>query len=233
MERILVKISGESISGTKEIIDANRVQEIIEELKELSKEYSVSVVIGAGNIWRGSRDSGLNINRNISDGIGMMSTVLNATIIASALNASGEEIAKVFSPLQVGYFTAPINFNKIEKWISKKGNIAFFAGGTGNPFFTTDSGAALRAAEIKAKWIVMGKNGVDGVYSADPKTNPNATFYDKLSYREVFDKQLKIMDLTALTLCMENNIKIIIFNASQKDGIKKALKGNIKSTIVE
>lgn len=234
MERILVKISGESISGTQEIIKSSRILEIIEELKELSKEYSVSVVIGAGNIWRGSKDTGLNIDRNISDGIGMISTVLNATVIASAINAGQDhQIVKVFSPLQVGNFTMPINYSKIEKWLSKKGNIAFFAGGTGNPFFTTDSGAALRAAEIKAKWIVMGKNGVDGIYSADPKTNPNAVFYDKLSYREVFDKQLKIMDLTALTLCMENNIKIIIFNANQKNGIKKALMGNIKSTIVE
>ncbi|MGL4948375.1 MAG: UMP kinase [Mycoplasma sp.] len=233
MERILLKISGESIgNGANGILNPTKVKQLAEELKNISNEYSVSVVIGAGNIWRGGKDSGLDIPRTISDNLGMVGTVINATTIAESLKAIGIN-ARVYSPLCVGTLTHDINHTDIKNFLNQKNNIAIFAGGTGNPFFTTDSGAALRAAEIGAKWILMGKNGVDGVYSDDPRVNPNATMFDELKYSEVLEKKLKVMDLTALTLCMENDIKIKVFNADHENGFYKALNNKIKSTVIQ
>lgn len=232
MDRILIKISGESISGKDCIVCNNKIKDLANQLKEISKNYSVGVVIGGGNIWRGAKDSGLDISRPVSDTIGMISTNINAIIVSEVLNSLGVK-AKVFSPCKTSELTNNIDFTEINNWLNTKGNIAFFAGGTGNPFFTTDTGAALRAAEINAKWILMGKNGVDGIYSDDPKKNKNAKLFNKLSYKEVLDKQLKVMDLTALAICMENKIKIKVFNANQKDSYIKALKNEIKTTIVE
>lgn len=232
MERILIKISGESIGGENNILDAAKLKKVALEISKLTKQYSVSIVLGAGNIWRGAKDSGLEIARTISDGLGMTGTVINGVALAEVLNNMGLKTL-VFSPWKVGTFTHDIDFRCINEWLNIEKQIAIFAGGTGNPFFTTDSGAALRAAEIGAKWIVMCKNGVDGVYSDDPKINKKAIFYDHLTYDDVFKQKLRVMDLTALTLCMENKIKIKVCNASVENGISNAMSGKNKSTIIE
>ncbi|MGL4950749.1 MAG: UMP kinase [Mycoplasma sp.] len=233
MERILIKISGESIGNNGvSILNADKVKELANELKEITKTHSVSIVVGAGNIWRGAKDSGLNIPRTISDNLGMVGTVINATTLAETLKEIGID-TRVYSPLKVGTLTFDIDHSEINQFLNAGKNIVIFAGGTGNPFFTTDSGAALRAAEIGAKWILMGKNGVDGVYSDDPKTNPKAIRFENLKYSEILEKQLKVMDLTALTLCMENGIKIRVFNANSKNGFYDAINNKIKSTIIE
>ncbi|MGL4952077.1 MAG: UMP kinase [Mycoplasma sp.] len=233
MERILIKISGESIgNNTDGILNSERVKQLVKELKEITLTHSVSIVVGAGNIWRGAKDSGLDISRPISDNLGMVGTVINATTLCESLKSIGVN-ARVYSPLKVGTLTFDINHTEINDFLNIKGNVIIFAGGTGNPYFTTDSGAALRAAEIGAKWVIMGKNGVDGVYSSDPKTNPNAIRFDNLSYNEVLEKQLKVMDLTALTLCMENEIKIRVFNADLENGFLNAINNKIKSTIIQ
>lgn len=233
MERILVKISGESLALDKQgIIDAQKLTVVATQLKSLTKKYSVSIVIGAGNIWRGAKDCGLPIARTISDSIGMVGTVINATILAEALRTQGLQV-KVFSPITVGTLTRDIDFIKINGWLNQSSHIAIFAGGTGNPYFTTDSGAALRASEIGAKWILMGKNGVDGVYSDDPKKNKKAVFFPHLTYQEILAKRLQVMDLTALTICQENKIKIKVFNAQLKNGWKDAMDAKIKATIIE
>ncbi len=233
MDRILIKISGESIADENAIANAAKVKDLVKQIETISAKYSVAIVIGGGNIWRGAKNSGLDIPRPISDTVGMVATTINATILAESINSYSKCKAKVFAAGECYNLTNKINHNEINEWLSKKGNVIVFAGGTGNPYFTTDSGAALRAAEIKAKWIVMGKNGVDGIYSADPKKDKNAKLYSKLSYKEIIDKKLSVMDLTALTLCSENGIKIKVFNANKKNGYVDAINDKIKSTIVE
>lgn len=233
MDRVLIKISGESIANDKSIADAKQVKKLVKQIEAISKKYSVAIVIGGGNIWRGAKDSGLDIPRPISDTVGMVATTINATILAESIKSYSSCNAKVFAAGDCYNLTNKINHTEINDFLNKKGNVVVFAGGTGNPYFTTDSGAALRAAEIKAKWILMGKNGVDGIYSADPKKDKNAKLYSKLSYKEIIDKKLSVMDLTALTLCSENGIKIKVFNATKDNSYVDAVNDKIKSTIVE
>ena len=231
MHTYLIKISGESLSDKDGIASVKKINSLVKQIKEISKNNKIAIVIGGGNIWRGARN-GLNISRPISDTIGMIATCINATILSESLNSNGVN-SKVFSPKQCAGLTNDINYAEINAWLSKKGNVVIFASGTGSPYFTTDSGAALRASEINAEWILMAKNNVDGVYDDDPIKNKHAKFYSNLKYDEIIKKNLKVMDLTALTICKENKIKIKVFNASKDDCYINAIKNKIKCTIIE
>lgn len=222
MKRIILKVSGEAIGGeSSKGIDIEKVNDVAKEIKDLldSDEINLGIIVGGGNIWRG-RDAHLSgMNRTHADYMGMMATVLNAKALSNALIQLGVKSCVLSS------FETPIS----EKYTADKANEAFaegkvivFGGGIGLPFFSTDTCAALRAVELKASLILMAKNGTDGVYTADPRKDKNAKRYDKITYSEIIHDSLGVMDLTACTLCMENNVDIIVFDMNVKGNIKKA-----------
>ncbi|MGB0427652.1 MAG: UMP kinase, partial [Flavobacteriales bacterium] len=189
----------------------------------------VSVVIGGGNIFRGLNTIGSDIGRVQGDNMGMLATVINALALQSALEANGVE-SRVMSSIDIHQVSEPFIRRRAIRHLEKN-RVVIFAGGTGNPFFTTDSAAALRASEIEADIILKGTR-VDGVYSADPEKDPNAVKYDRLSLDEAFEKNLHIMDLTAFALCKDNNIPIIVFDINTKGNLKKLLAGEAIGTLV-
>lgn len=233
MERILLKISGASLKDDLDngIVDSKKISSLVKSITKLTSKYSVSIVVGGGNIWRGNFNKELQINKNYADDIGMIATIINSLLIKNLLIQNGIN-ARVFSNC-ISQWTDVYNFENVNEWLSKKNNIAIFAGGTGNSFFSTDTAASLRAAQIGAKKIFMGKNGVDGVYNKDPKNNKDAIFYDKLSYKDLIVQKLKIMDLTALTMCEENNIDIVVFNIDDHTNIQKIIDNKkFKHTLI-
>lgn len=232
-KRILLKISGEALSGKQSYgADPDVVKMIAEEIKsacELGVE--VAVVTGGGNIFRGGKNSeALGMERASGDYVGMLATVINALILQSVLKKIGVT-ARVQTAIDIAKMAEPYIRLKAVKHL-EKGRVVIFAAGTGNPFFTTDTAAALRASEIKADVMLMAKNGVDGVYSDDPKINPNAKKYDKICYNDIIVKGLKVMDTASCALCKENNIPVIVFNFEEKGAIKKILTGERKGTYV-
>ncbi len=231
MERILLKISGACLKNENNIISFKQIDNLANQIVEVSKKYSVSIVIGGGNIWRGNFSKELKMDQNLADYMGMTATIINSLALSNVLK-NKKINAKVYSALNCPDLCEKFYINKVERFLSKKGSVAIFAGGTGNPFFTTDTAAALRASELKINKILMGKNGVDGVYDSDPKINKNATFYKKISFKEIIDKKLKVMDLTSLTLCEENDIDIIVFNIDKEKGIIDALNKKNRFTLI-
>ncbi len=229
-KRVLLKISGEALSGgTGFGINNDVVSEISLGIKKLNDVgVEVAVVVGGGNFWRGRTSQGM--DRTTADYIGMLATVMNAMALQDSLENIG-----VPTRVQTG-----IEMNKVaEPYIRRravrhleKGRVVIFGAGTGNPYFSTDTTAALRAKEIGAEAILMGKNGVDGVYSADPKLDSSATKFDKLSYMDVMNKGLTIMDSTAITFCMDNNLPIIVFSIDDADNIVKVVTEKL-GTIIE
>jgi uridylate kinase len=184
-------------------------------------------VIGGGNFWRG-RDSE-NIDRTKADQIGMLATVMNCIYVSEIFRSEGMK-TEILTPFAVGTMTKLFSKDRALKYL-KKGTVVFFAGGTGHPYFSTDTGAALRAVEIEADCILLAK-AIDGVYDSDPKLNPEAKKYDQLTIQEVIDKKLAVVDLTASVLCMENHIPLAVFSLDEKNGIANALKGKINGTVV-
>ncbi len=231
MERILLKISGACLKNENNLISFNQLNNLSNQIEKISKKYSVSIVVGGGNIWRGNLSKELKMDQNLADYMGMTATIINSLALSNILKNKQVNV-KVYSALNCPDLCEKFNINKVEEFLSKKGTVAIFAGGTGNPFFTTDTAAALRASELKISKILMGKNGVDGVYSADPKVDKNATFYKKISFKQVIDKKLKVMDLTSLTLCEENGIDIIVFNIDKNNGIIDTLNKKNKFTLI-
>ena len=226
-KRVLLKLSGETLVGCGSSICAESLKNISDEIKAvLSEEVELSVVVGAGNLWRGA---GKVINRVSADKMGMLATVMNAVAISETLNSNNIK-SIVLSASGVTGFCETFSSEKAIDYL-QKGYVVVFAGGTGNPFFTTDTTAALRAAEIKAD-IILKATQVDGVYTADPKKDLNAKKFDKISYKEAIDKNLKIMDLSAFLLCMENNIQIYVFDFHKKGNLKKILDGENIGTII-
>ncbi|CAF0793647.1 unnamed protein product [Didymodactylos carnosus] len=221
--KILLKVSGEHLKGDGQLIlDQDRLKELALQIKDISTRYELGIVVGGGNIWRGAVASNIGMDRAQADYMGMLATIMNALAIQNACEQNGVE-SIVYSAIEAPKIAEPyIRRNAINNL--KKGRVAIFAGGTGYPFFTTDTAAALRAADIGAKYILMGKNGVDGVYSQDPKLDLNAKFYPRISFDQVLSDNLKVMDPTALTLCRENGIKIIIFNIQGATSIVDALQ---------
>lgn len=222
--RIVLKLSGESLAGENRVgIHHSRVNEIANEIKQLYDlgNVELSIVVGGGNIWRGrdAIDSGM--EKSSADYMGMLATILNALALQNSLEALGLD-TRAMTSLEIPSVAEPYIRRKALSHLSK-GRIVIFGGGNGIPFFTTDTTAALRSAELGADMILMAKNGVDGVYDCDPKKHANAVRYEKLTHQEVLDKHLDVMDLTAATLCKENDIDIFVFDMNVKGNIARAV----------
>ncbi len=226
-QRVLLKLSGEALSGEKGHGFEERVCiEVAEQIKKLAdKGCQVSVVIGGGNFWRGR--SSENIQRNKADQIGMLATVMNAIYMSEICRAVGLKTA-ILTPFEVGSFTKSFSRDRVEKYFSK-GMVVFFAGGTGHPFFSTDTATALRAVEIEADVILAAKS-IDGVYSADPNVDPHAKKYDELSMAQIIDDKLGVIDLAAAVLCYENHMPMWVFALQGKDSILQCVEGNCTGT---
>lgn len=230
-KRILLKLSGESLMGTKQYgIDEMRLGEYASQIKEIaSLGVEIGIVIGGGNIFRGLSGASKGFDRVKGDQMGMLATVTNSLALSSALVAVGQP-ARVFTAVNM----FPIG-EHYSKWKAieamKSGEIAIISGGTGNPFFTTDTGSALRGIEIEAEVMLKGTR-VDGIYTADPEKDPSAVKFDKISYDEIYMRGLKVMDLTATTLCKENKLPIIVFDMDTPGNLKKVLTGENIGTLV-
>ncbi len=232
-KKILLKISGEALLGSQEFgIDPKPVEMICNEIKKVHElGVQVAVVVGGGNIFRGMKNSQkLGMDQASGDYVGMLATVMNAIALQSELRKIGVP-CRVQSALDINKIAEPyIRFKAIRHL--EKNRVVIFAAGTGNPFFTTDTAAALRAAEIGAEAMLMAKNGVDGVYDDDPRVNPNAKKYEKIKYDDIIVNNLKVMDLTSCSLCKQNNIPIYVFDFAQEDSIVKILNNENIGTYV-
>jgi uridylate kinase len=224
--RILLKISGEALMGEQNYgIDINVARTVAEELKAVNElGVEVAVVVGGGNIFRGVSKSAGNMDRSSADYIGMLATVMNGVVLQDALEKL-EVNTRVLSAIDIPQLAESFIRRRAIRHL-EKGRIVIFAAGTGNPYFTTDSAAALRALEIKADIILKGTK-VDGVYSADPMADVAATRYDCITYQEVLERQLKVMDASAISLCMDNNLPIVVFNMRTPGNIKRAVTGEV------
>ncbi|MCA6079662.1 MAG: UMP kinase [Endomicrobium sp.] len=228
-KRVLLKLSGESLSGDSSLISADSLSRTVNEIKSAvtRSKVQLAIVIGAGNIWRGACKF---IERVTADKMGMLVTVMNSLALSDALAKAGMK-SNLFSANGVSGFVENFNRERVIRCI-EQGNTVIFAGGTGNPFFTTDTTAALRAAEIKADMLLKATQ-VDGVYSADPKKNKDAIKFNSLTFKEALDKNLKIMDSEAFSLCMQTNISITVFDFYKDGNLRKVLNGEKIGTMVE
>lgn len=230
--RILLKLSGESLSGTNGLgIDGGMLKAYVDEIKSVyEKSVEVCVVLGGGNIFRGVQGLERGIDRVQGDYMGMLATIINSLALKSALENDGIK-ATVLSGLVVDPLCQRMSRERALSLISQ-GHVVIISGGTGNPYFTTDSAAALRAIEVGADVLLKGTR-VDGVFSADPEKDPTAVKYSELTYDQVYEKNLKVMDLTAITLCKENNLPIIVFDVNRKGNLKEiVLEGKGNGTLV-
>src|SRR6056300_898221 len=230
-KRVLLKVSGEALMGPGQYgIDVATVDRIAHEVKDaLALGVEVCMVIGGGNIFRGLSGAADGMDRSSADYMGMLATVMNALAMQNGLERSGVA-TRVLSAIPMTSVCEPYIRRRAERHM-EKGRVVIFAAGTGNPFFTTDTAAALRAAEMNCDALMKGTN-VDGVYSADPKTNPQAEKYDKLSYLDVLSKDLKVMDASAISLARENNIPILVCSIIKDKNLAKVLSGNGSFTII-
>ena len=224
--RVLLKISGEALMGEQNYgIDVNVARSVAEELKAVYKMgVQVAVVVGGGNIFRGVSKSAGNMDRSSADYIGMLATVMNAVVLQDALEKINVD-TRVLSAVDIPQLAEPFIRRRAVRHL-EKGRVVIFAAGTGNPYFTTDSAAALRALEIKAD-IILKATKVDGVYSADPVKDTTAELFNEITYRQVLERELKVMDASAISLCMDNNLPIIVFNMRQPGNIKRVVMGEV------
>lgn len=228
-KRILLKLSGEVLAGkTGHGIDFDTVLEVCSAVKKCSEMgVEVAIVVGGGNFWRG-RSSG-SMDRTRADHMGMLATVINSLALQDAFEKAGVE-TRVMTALTITRVAEPYIQRKALRHL-EKGRVVIFACGTGNPFFSTDTGAALRAAEMSADVILLAKN-VDAVYDSDPKVNPNAKRISSMTYMDILQNRLAVMDSTAVSLCMDNNIPIIVFGLNRAESIQKAVCGDISGTYI-
>jgi uridylate kinase len=231
-KRVLLKLSGEALMGDLEYgTDAARVERIAAQIAETTRRgVQVAVVVGAGNIYRGLQAAARGMDRATGDYMGMLATVLNALTLQDALEKLGEH-TRVLSAIDVQEVAEPYIRRRAMRHL-EKGRVVIFAAGTGNPFFTTDTAAALRALEIHAEAILMAKNGVEGVYDSDPAVNPGAQFIAELTHREAIERGLRVMDSTALSLCMDNELPIYVFNMVDERNIDRIVSGERVGTLV-
>ena len=223
--RILLKISGEALMGEQTFgIDVDVARSVAEEIRQVHDlGIQVAVVVGGGNIFRGLSKSAGKMDRSSADYIGMLATVMNAVVLQDALEKTGIQ-TRVLSAIDIPQLAEPFIRRRAIRHL-EKGRIVIFAAGTGNPFFSTDSAAALRALEIKAE-IILKATKVDGVYSADPMKDPAATRFDSITFQEVLEKQLKVMDASAISLCMDNNLPIVVFNMRKPGNIARVVRSD-------
>ena len=233
-KRIVLKLSGEALAGDQGFgINPQVVEPLAQEIAALSKEsgIEIAIVVGGGNIWRGLSGSAIGMDRASADYMGMIATVMNAIALQDALENAGVA-TRVQTAIEMQEVAEPYIRRRAIRHL-EKGRIVIFAAGTGNPYFSTDTTAALRAAEIEADAILMAKKFADGVYDSDPKTNPNAVKFDELTYMDVISKELKVMDATSTTLCKDNHIPIVVFSMDIPGNITRAAKGEAIGTIVK
>lgn len=229
MKRILLKLSGEAISGSKGFgFDEATVVGVAKQVKQIvDLGVEVGIVIGGGNFWRGRTSN--TIDRTKADQIGMLATVMNCIYVSEIFRSEGM-MTNVLTPFECGSFTKLFSKDRANKYFAK-GMVVFFAGGTGHPYFSTDTGTTLRAIEIEADGIYLAK-AIDGVYDSDPKTNPNAKKYDEISIEEVIEKKLAVVDMTASVMCMENHMPMYVFALNEENSIVNAVNGKFNGTVV-
>ncbi len=232
VRRIVLKLSGEALLGERQYgIDPERISAVARQVAETVRlGVETAIVVGAGNIFRGVAGAARGMDRSTADYMGMIATVLNALSIQDALEKIGVS-TRVQSAIAIQEVAEPYIRRRAMRHL-EKGRVVIFAGGTGNPFFTTDTTAALRALEIGAECILMAKNAVDGVMDRDPREDPNAELIPEISHMEAIERGLRVMDTTALTLCMDNDLPIIVFNMADEANIRKILDGQRVGTLV-
>ena len=232
-KRVVLKISGEAFAAEGETIDATTVKRVAREIADGGREVGteIAVVIGGGNIWRGATAERLGMDRATADHMGMLATVINALALQDALEDEGQA-TRVQTAIAMQEIAEPFIRRRAIRHL-EKGRVVIFAAGMGNPFFTTDTPAALRAIEIGADVLLKGTHGaVDGVYTADPRLDPTATKLDEATYQDVISKELRVMDLTAFTLCKENALPILVFDVSSEGNLRRALEGEAIGTLI-
>lgn len=232
-KRIVLKLSGEALAGDQGFgINPLVVEEIAKEIAEIARttDLQIAIVVGGGNIWRGLAGSAKGMDRASADYMGMIATVMNSLALQDALENAGAA-TRVQTAIAMQEVAEPYIRRRAIRHL-EKGRIVIFAAGTGNPYFSTDTTAALRAAEIEADAILMAKKFSDGVYDSDPRTNPDAKKFDELTYMDVISRELKVMDATSTTLCKDNNIPIVVFSMDIPGNITRAAKGEVVGTIV-
>ena len=228
-DRVLLKLSGEALAGPKKTgFDEDTVREVARQVKiSVDQGVQVGIVIGGGNFWRGRTSNA--IDRTKADQIGMLATVMNCIYVSEIFRTEGMK-TQIFTPFLCGSMTELFSKDRANTCF-EEGRVVFFAGGTGHPYFSTDTGIVLRAIEMDADCILLAKS-IDGVYDSDPKLNPDAKRYDTISIQEVIDKQLAVVDLTASIMCMEHKMPMAVFDLNEKDSIANAMTGKINGTVV-
>jgi uridylate kinase len=232
--RVVIKLSGEALMGREAFgIDPAMLESLARQIHRIAVGLGVQVgiVVGGGNFWRGSTAASKGMDRGQADYAGMLATIINALALQGALEKAGID-TRLQTAIPVQAVAEPYIRRRAIRHF-EKGRTVIFAAGTGNPFFTTDTAAALRAVEVDAEVLLMAKNGVDGVYSADPRLDPAATKFDRLSHKDALDKDLKVMDSTALALCREHKLPIIVFGLDQEGNIERAICGLATGTLIE
>jgi uridylate kinase len=232
-KRIMLKLSGESLMGSRDYgTDPERVRAVATAIKDVHDlGVEIAIVVGAGNIYRGMKGAAAGMDRATADYMGMLATVLNALPLQDALESQGVK-TRVQSAIKIEEVAEPYIRRRAMRHL-EKGRVVIFAAGTGNPFFTTDTAAALRAVEIHAEAILMAKNGVEGVYTADPREDPEAMLIPEITHMEALQRGLRVMDATALTLCMENRLPIHVFNMDDEQNIERIVSGERVGTLVK
>ena len=228
--RVLLKLSGEALMGNQQYgIDPERLNDYAEEIAEASRQAQIAIVIGGGNIFRGLQGASKGMDRIQGDYMGMLATVINSMALQSTLQSKGVKTA-LLSGVFIDRIADSMSSAKAIKLL-EEGNVVIIGGGSGNPFFTTDTASALRAVEVRADIILKGTR-VDGIYTADPEKDPTATKFEHITYDEAYNKNLKVMDLTAFTLCKENNLPMYVFDMNTKGNLLKVLNGEEIGTLV-
>lgn len=230
--RIVLKLSGEALSGEQGYgLDPNIVQSVAKQIKDVADlGVEIAVVVGGGNIWRGKVGSEMGMDRANADYMGMLATVMNSLALQDSLENIGIP-TRVQTSIEMRQVAEPYIRRKAIRHLEKK-RVVIFAAGTGNPYFSTDTTAALRAAEVEAEVILMAKNNVDGVYTDDPKINKDATKYEQLSYLDMLNEGLGVMDSTASSLCMDNDIPLVVFSIMDEGNIKRVVQGEVIGTTI-
>ncbi len=231
-KRVLLKLSGEALAGNEKNFDPAVLKGLAEEIKNVQAlGIEVAIVVGGGNFIRGKTVADIGIDRVQGDYMGMLATIMNAMALQSSLEAAGVD-TRVQTSIEIPKVAEPYIQRRAIRHL-EKGRVVIFGGGTGSPYFSTDTTAALRASEIKADVILMAKNGVDGVYSADPKKDPNAVKFEHLTYMDLLNKGLQVMDSTATSMCMDNKMKLVVFNMNESGNIVRAASGEKIGTDIE
>ena len=231
-KRALLKLSGEALQGERGYgVDTAPLRYLAGQIKSATElGVELAVVVGGGNIWRGATAQEAGMDRATADYAGMLATVINALSLQDALE-NMDVVTRTQTAIPIASVAEPYIRRRAIRHL-EKGRVVIFAGGTGNPFMTTDTAAALRAIEVNAEVLLMGKNGVDGVYDADPRTSPGAKRFERLSHLEAINLRLHVMDSTALTMCMDNHVPIVVFELQDPEGVEKALAGEPLGTLI-